>query len=284
MNPEDLIAEIAAARAQMLAQAQVPKGSLARIAGRQRNVQRQNVGGMLPLPAISPEQSANYSVGQQAQSGLPEGLGTKVGQSMQQFRMSTDPMAARWRAMLANPAADPMAGGGDTEEDAQRKAALLAAQQQKNAQRFPGGQDQVVAKQNDYYKNGGYAADSMRRRQAGAPYADAQKKRNLVNAYNRGKLNPEMIAANEELLGIKAQKDAEAARISQISAAGATGKVDPLDSMTVEWFKRNPAAFDAYMNSKVGGGQPPAPVVPPPPATVTRTKPQPITPELYGFM
>lgn len=185
-------------------------------------------------------QSANYTPDQLARSRMGDGpgsVGEKIANSIARYRMSTDPMAARWRKMLANPAPEPQVAMAD-EGDAERKARLLREQQLKNAARYPGGESQIRMLENN---------------RISSPEAKiARSRRNELAAKSRAKLVAKWADPNGMVARNKQAMDEAAARVATVAAAE-NGTKDPMGAaLAATWNQMTPQQQMAMMAAKMG--------------------------------
>lgn len=191
----------------------------------------------------------------------PSELRQMIAKSQFNQRMGVDPQAARWRAMLANPAkaqADPAA---DTPDDVARKAALgrLALI---NGKRIPADEvssgmmsDMRGQERGRYQPGSDFMQQRANRMKRGSAAADASRAKSADLAFRRGVLNPtaETALAQEGVIPDR-QAMAVAQRIALAQAMQHPGNVDPMKAIMARWLS-NPANMDTFMKNRMGGGE-----------------------------
>lgn len=189
----------------------------------------------------------------------PDQLQAMVAQSQMRQRMGVDPQAARFRAMLANPAqpqGDPYA---DTPEDTARKAAL-ARLTLINGKRIPTGEvpqslmDDMRGQERGKWAPGSDQMQQRSRRQMlGNTAAAISRAKSADLAFRRGVLNPtaETAYAAEGVIPDR-QAAAVAQRIAMAQAMQHPANVDPMKAIMARWLS-DPANMDKFMKSRMGG-------------------------------
>lgn len=205
----------------------------------------------------------------------PDELQGMVADSQLRQRMGVDPQAARFRRMLANPAQAAVDPNADTPDDVARKARMGATTYIGSSATTDGSRREVPtaaltpetlrelmqhdARRFDLNSEEGSAAFQARRRREAfaSAAANASRAKSVQSAFRRGALSPaaESFYANQEKPVIpNRQAIALAQRIALAQAMNPQhqGTVRPTDAMAAEYFKNNPAVYDAMMKSRAG--------------------------------